>query len=132
MRAIPRLLLAFSSLSLLAGAVLHGLGFSRAQSVIAHGHLAPPYGAVFSGLWLNASAVNFVTALIFAAIAISPKIATRPLAALLALIPLASAASIYATMGSFPPAHLLLAAGAAALAGGGLLSRSPATHALPD
>ncbi len=59
-------------------------------------------------------------ALVFGFIAIRPNAATRPLAMLLGLVPVASAVAIYSMMGNFFAGHILLLAGGAVLLGGAL------------
>jgi hypothetical protein len=112
-----RLSLAVSALVLAAGGIVHGLAFTNASKVVAHSNLKPFFAAAFNGLWLADSATSIVMAGVFAVLAAQPGWATRPLVAILALVPLASAIVIYATMGAFFAGHIMLAAGAAALAG---------------
>jgi hypothetical protein len=114
---VSRLSLAVSALIMAAGGIAHGLAFMNASNVVAHSDLKPFFAAAFKGLWLADSATSIVMAVVFAALAAQPGLATRPLIAILALVPLASAIVIYATMGAFFAGHIMLAAGAAALAG---------------
>jgi hypothetical protein len=53
--------------------------------------------------------------LAYLALACRPQLATHALLALLAALPLASAAAIYYTIGNFPPGHLLLISAALAI-----------------
>lgn len=115
-----RLLLAFAALCLAAGSAAHAVAFPKAAPVIDGSNLPAFFAGAFKGLWLSDSASLFALALAFAFIATQPSSAARPLILLLALAPLASAALIYTTMGSFYAGHLLLLASAAALLGGAL------------
>ena len=115
-----RALLAFTALCLAAGSAAHAVAFPGAAPVIDGSNLPAFFTGAFKGLWLSDSATLFALALAFAFIATQPSSATRLLIVLLALAPLASAALIYMTMGSFYAGHLLLLASAAALLGGAL------------
>jgi hypothetical protein len=114
---VSRLSLAVSALILAAGGIVHGLHFTNASNVVAHSDLKPFFATAFNALWLADSATSIVMAIVFAALAAQPGWATRPLVAILALVPIASAIVIYATMGAFFAGHEMLAAGAAALVG---------------
>jgi hypothetical protein len=115
--AVSRVSLAVSALVLAAGGIVHGLAFTKASNVVAHSDLKTLFATAFNALWLADSATSIVMAMVFAALAARPAWATRPLVAILALVPLASAVVIYATMGAFFAGHVMLAAGAAALVG---------------
>ena len=114
---VSRASLAVSALILAAGGIVHGLAFTKADNVVAHSDLKPFYATAFNALWLADSVTSIVMAISFAALAAQPGWATRPLVAVLALVPIASAIVIYANMGAFFAGHLMLAAGAAALVG---------------
>jgi hypothetical protein len=120
MRFAPRLLLAFSSLCLVAGGAVHALAFPKAATVAEHSTLPPFFSAAFKGLWLCDSITSIALALAFGSIATFPGMASRSLVVLLALTPLAFATAIFATMGSFFAGYLMLLAGTAALIGGSL------------
>jgi hypothetical protein len=114
---VSRISLAVSALILAAGGVVHGLSYTKASDLVAQSNLKPLLAAIFNALWLTDSATAFVMALVFATLAAQPGWATRPFVAILALVPLASAAVIYATIGAFIGGHVMLAAGVAALVG---------------
>jgi len=114
---VSRVSLAGSALILAGGGIVHGLAYTKASNVVAHSDLEPLFATAFNALWLADSATSIVMAMVFAALAAQPSWATRPLVAILALVPLASAVVIYATMGAFFAGHIMLAAGAAALVG---------------
>ena len=111
---VSRVSLVVSALILAGGGIVHGLAFTKANNVLAHSDLKPFYATAFNALWLADSATSIVMAIVFAALAAQPGWATRPLVAILALVPLASAIVIYANMGAFFAGHLMLAAGATA------------------
>ncbi|MBI3678522.1 MAG: hypothetical protein HY243_18085 [Proteobacteria bacterium] len=117
MQVASRILFAFSALCLAPGAVVHAAAYPKAAVVIDGSNLPARFAAIFKGLWLGDCATVFGVALAFALIAIWPRLASKPLIVLLALLPVASAAAIYATVGNFLPGHLLLVAGGAALLG---------------
>ena len=118
MRTLPRVLFAFTALCLLGGSVIHTSAYPKASAVIESSGLRAPYAAMFRGLWLNDSVVLVFLGLSFALLAVWPRLGTRPLVVMLALLLIASATSMYATMGNFFPAHLLLVSGVAALIAG--------------
>ena len=117
-RAATTVLLGFVAVCLAAGGVLHGLAFLKAAQVIDRSNLPAFFAGTFKGLWLSESASLLGLGLVFGVIAAQPAFAARRLILLLALTPLACAAFIYTTVGSFFAGHLLSLAGAAALLGG--------------
>jgi hypothetical protein len=125
MRLAPRFLLAFSSLCLAAGGVIHALAFPKATTVAAHSTLPPLFLAAFKALWLFDSINSVAFALVFGSIAAFPGMASGSLVMLLACAPLAVAAAVFATMGNFVPGHVMLVAGTAALVGGALRRKHP-------
>jgi hypothetical protein len=129
MRFAPRLLLAFSSLCLVAGGAVHALAFPKAATVAEHSTLPPFFSAAFEGLWLCDSITSVALALAFGSIAMFPGMASRSLVVLLALAPLGFATAIFATMGNFFAGQLMLLAGTAALIGGAL-HRHSTQHAI--
>jgi hypothetical protein len=114
----PRLLLAFSSLLLVAGGVVHALAFSRARAAFAASNLLPFFGNTAKALWLADSTTLWMVAAVFGLIAARPAAATGPVVMLVALIPAATAVLIYLFLGSFFAGHLLLAAAAMAFFAG--------------
>lgn len=116
MRLASRWLLGCASLLLIAGGTYHTWMYSKkAAAMIDASNLSATNAAVFKGLWLSDGAVVTLIGLAYLTLAWQPKSGTRTMLAFLAALPLASAATIYATMGSFPPAHLLVLSGAMAI-----------------
>jgi hypothetical protein len=114
----PRLLLAFASLLLTAGAAMHAAAFKRTLAAVATSDLRPFFGNSLKMLWLGDSATLFLLGALFALIAARPSVATRPVVMLLAFIPAATAVLIYVFLGSFFAGHLLMAIAAAAFFAG--------------
>jgi hypothetical protein len=114
----PRLLLAFSSLLLAAGGVVHAVAFNRARAAFAASSLPPFFGNTSKALWLADSTTLWMVAAVFGLIAARPAAATGPVVMLVALIPAATAVLIYLFLGSFFAGHLLLAAAAMAFFAG--------------
>src|SRR5882762_2019128 len=102
----PRFLLAFCSLLMAVGGVMHALAFQRTLPVIGVSHLSPFFANSFKLLWLGDSATMFVLAVIFGVIAVRPAVATRPMVLLVALIPAATAVLLYAFLGNFFAGHI--------------------------
>jgi hypothetical protein len=123
-----RALFALSALIMAAGGILHALAFRTAAPVIAHADLPPFFAAAYRALWWSDSTCSLVMAVIYSLLAARPATAPKLLSSLLGLIPLATALSMYATMGRFYAFYLLLAAGASAVAGG-VLGGRPASGA---
>jgi len=111
---LARLLLACSSLTLAAGALLHAAAFGKALEVIAKSNLPPFFAASFRMLWIGDSATLILVAAIFAWVAVQPSVAKRPIVFLAALIPASTAALMYAFIGPFFAIPLLLAPSVAA------------------
>jgi hypothetical protein len=115
---MARYFLAFSSLILGAGGLMHAAAFNRAAAAVASASLPPFFANSFKALWLIDSATQLILAALLAAIAARPAVATRPVVLLLAFIPAATAGLIYRFVGSFFAGHLLAAAAAGILLGG--------------
>lgn len=116
MRLASRWLLGCASLLLIAGGAYHTWMYSKkAAAMIDASNLSATNAAVFKGLWLSDGALVILIGLAYLTLAWQPRLGTRTMLAFLAALPLASAATIYATMGSFPPAHLLVLSGAMAI-----------------
>ena len=120
MRISSRPFMALAALCLATGGAVHALAYPKAAAIAENSALPRFFSAAFEGLWLSDAASSISFALAFGAIAVWPRLASRALVVLLALAPLASAATIYATMGSFFAGHLMLLAGSAVLIGGAL------------
>jgi hypothetical protein len=99
---------------------MHALAYPKAARIAEHSALPTLFAAAFKGLWLIDSAASLVLAVAFGLVAAIPSTASRSLVVVLALAPLTFAMALFATMGNFFPAYLMLAAGAAALIGGAL------------
>lgn len=123
MRLTSRLLLAFSSLCLVVGGVMHAMSFPKAATVADQSTLPTLFAAAFKGLWLFHSINSIAFGLAFGSIAAFPGIASGLLVMLLACAPLAAAVAVFATMGNFLPGYVMLVAGAAAFMGGALHRR---------
>ena len=96
-----RILLALSSLILVAGGIIHAAAFRRFDAAVAGTSLSPFYGNTARALWLIDSATQLILALTFAWIAIRPGAASPVLIALIGLIPAATAVLIYVFVGNF-------------------------------
>ncbi|MGH7936548.1 MAG: hypothetical protein ACREF8_06035 [Chthoniobacterales bacterium] len=125
MRSVSKFLYAFNAIFLAAGAVVHAASFPKAFSVLDASKMSAFFAGAFKGLWLGDSVSLFFLALIFGLVAVSPISARRPLILVLALMLLALAGSIYATMGSFFAGHILLLSGISTLVACGLHPRMP-------
>lgn len=104
----PRFLLAFCSLLMLAGGLMHATAFKLTVSAVSTSNLTPFFGNSFKALWLGDSTTMFVLAVIFGLIAARPSVATRPLLCLIALIPATTAVLLYVFLGGFFAGHILM------------------------
>ena len=118
-----RILLALSSLILLAGGAIHAVAYRRFDGTLATVSLPPFYANASRGLWLIDSATQFILAIVFAWIAIRPASASPVVLTLIGLIPAASAVLIYWFLGPFGAAHLLAAAAITTLIAAALSSK---------
>ena len=114
---LPRLLFAFSAVVLLLGGLMHAAAFNKAVGAVAASDLSPFYGNSLKGLWLIDAATLMILAVAFGCLAARPALANRPIVICLAIIPGATAFFLYKFIGNFLPAHMLVAAAAAALVG---------------
>ena len=128
-RLAPRLLLGFSALCLASGASVHTLAYQKAAGIAEHSTLPAFFVAAFKGLWLSDSLTCSGLALTIGAIAVFPRMASRSLVMLLAVMPLASAMVILATMGKFFAGYVMLLSSVTTLVGGAL-HRSGSRHAV--
>ena len=117
-RPFARVLLAVAALVLLAGGVLHARAFGGAASVLAAAPMSHFYSGSFKALWLIDSATLVSLAALLTFGVVRPRVLTRWALIFLALIPAATSVLIYTFVGSFFPAHLLIAAAAAILVAG--------------
>lgn len=120
-RPLPRALFAFSAVALAFGAFMHTGAFPRTADAVSSSNIAPFFGSSLQALWLIDSAVLLTVAAIFGLVAVRPAAGSRPVLALVSIIPGATAFFLYRFLGNFVPAHLLLTAALAALAGALLL-----------
>ncbi len=114
----PRFLLAFSSLLMAVGCVIHAVAFPRVLPVVGASRLPPFFGNSLKSLWLGDSATMLVLAVIFGVIAARPAVATKPIVLLIALIPAATAVLLYVFLGNFFAGHIHLATATGAVLAG--------------
>jgi hypothetical protein len=107
---------------------MHGLAFSKASSAYDASNIVVFFGNSAKGLWIADSATLLILAVIFGLAAARPSTATRPSLILAALIPIGTAIMLYAFLGGFFAAHLLMVISALAIAAAcGFPAKSPAT-----
>jgi hypothetical protein len=109
---ISRALLSLAALLMLAGGTGHSLAFRKAAAVVEGSNLSGQYATIFKGLWLSVGVMTILIGLAYLILAMWPRLGTKTALAVLGALPFASAISIYSTVGSFAPAHLLLASAA--------------------
>jgi len=119
----PRYLLAGSSAILVLGGLMHARAFRKAVAAANASDLPAFYAGSLKALWLIDSATLITLAVVFGFVAARPGSAAPTVVVLLALIPAATAALLYAFIGPFLPAHMLLTAAVLAGIAGGLLAR---------
>ena len=117
-KVLPRLLLSLSALVLAAGGMMHARAFPKTLAAVAASDLEPFYRGSLKALWLIDSATLLTLALVFAAVAARPRLVSRPVILLLAIIPAATAFFLYKFIGNFLPAHMLLGAAVGAAVAG--------------
>jgi len=103
-----RLLLVVASLLLAAGAAVHALAFRIALPVVDASGLPRFYLGSFKSLWLLDSITQLVVTAILAAILLKQLPPSRGLLWLLAVIPVATGAMLYAFLGPFAPEYVFL------------------------
>lgn len=108
-----------------AGGLMHARAFDKTVAALADSNLATFYANSLKALWLIDSATLLTLALVFGLIAARPSLASRPVIIVLAMVPAATSFFLYKFIGSFVPAHVLMAAAIAAVAGGLLWGRTP-------
>jgi hypothetical protein len=113
---VSRLLLAFAALLMALGGFVHAAAFSKARDQLATTSMPPFFTSSFKALWLADSTTMASLMLIFGLIALRPDLASRPVTALLALVPAAIAVLIYVFVGNFFAGHMLMATAAAVIA----------------
>src|SRR4051812_29406916 len=103
---VSRLLLGASSLILALGAVLHAKAFPTAAAAHIDASSLPVFlGGELKALWLSDSTTLLVSAAILGLAAVRPAAASGWMLMLVALIPAATAAVIYAFLGGFYAGH---------------------------
>jgi hypothetical protein len=108
-RWFPRALLGLSVLILAVAGVMHAMAYGKTVAVVAASNLPVFFGNALKLFWLGDSATLLILAILFAAIAIRPKSASGSLVVLLSLLPASTAVLLYAFLGMFFAAHILLA-----------------------
>jgi len=103
-----RILLAATSLVLIAGAVFHTSAFGKVVAAVRVSNLAGFYGSGLKMLWIGQSVTLLILSVIYASAAIRPAIAPRPLLAALALFPASTAILLFLFFGAFFPSCLFL------------------------
>ena len=119
-----RVLLAFSSLILAAGAIAHALAFKRALAALGAVNLSAGMSGAFKALWLADSTTCLTVAAMCVFVAVRPSKIGGQLAMLVALIPAFTGLFIYRFLGNFYAGHMMMAAAASAFVAG-LLLRKP-------
>jgi hypothetical protein len=118
---LPRLFLALASLLMGLGAYVHASAFSKARAALATTAMTPFFTGSFKALWLADSTTMASLTLLFGLIAVRPHLASKPVIALLALIPAAIGILIYTFVGNFFAGHMLTATAAAVLLAAAML-----------
>ena len=85
------------------------------SAAVAKSDIIPFIGKGLKVLWLQDSTIAIVLAIVFAAVAVRPGIASKQVIILLALIPMITAALTYHFIGNFVGGHIFLVAGVALL-----------------
>jgi hypothetical protein len=106
-KLVQRLLLGFAALLLVAGSFVHAMAFKRAVAAISASNLPSFFGNILKVFWLADSTTMFLLAVVLGVIAARPSAASRPVVALLALLPASLAGLIYAFLGNFFAGHIL-------------------------
>ena len=119
---VSRLLLAASAAICAFGSVMHAVAYvAKARASIVSSNLSPLLAAEFKALWLADSTTLMTLAVIFGFIAVKPAPANKMLTLLLAIVPAAIAALLYAYLGAFYAGHMLLAASAMVIVAGAIM-----------
>jgi hypothetical protein len=114
-----RLLLASSAAICMFGGIMHAIAYAaKASQVIGSSGLPAFFAAELKVLWLADSTTLIALSLVFALIAAKPLSAGKAVIMLLAIVPAAITALLYAFLGPFYAGHLLLIASAMAFAAG--------------
>src|SRR5262245_29211774 len=106
MKTFSRILLAFSAIVFAFRACIHTSAFGRLSTAVANSNLPAFFGNGFRTLWLMDSSLQIVLAMVFGLAAIRLSASSKPIIALIALIPLSTAGFIYYFIGNFIGGHL--------------------------
>jgi hypothetical protein len=117
MKALSRILFAFSAIILAFGAYVHTSAFGKVSAAVAKSDLPDFFGKGLKVLWLQDSALQIIFAIVFAVLAIRPSAGPKWIVMMLALLLLTTVASVYYFIGNFIAGHLFLAAAVAAILG---------------
>lgn len=117
MKVLSRILFAISALILAFGAYVHTSAFGKVSAAVAKSDLPEFFGKGFKVLWLQDSVLQIIFAIIFAVLAIRPKVVPKWVVIMLALLLLGTVAFVYSIIGNFIAGHLFLVAAAAAILG---------------
>ena len=117
-KKLPRLLLSLSAVIMAVGGLSHAKAFDKTLAAVAESDLAIFFANSLKALWLIDSATLLTLSVVFGLIAARPNLATRPVIIVLAAIPAATAVLLYAFLGMFIPAHVLLISAIAAIVSG--------------
>jgi hypothetical protein len=112
-----------SAAMLALGGLMHARAYGKAAAAVASSSLPVFYGSSLRALWLIDSATLLVLSAVLGLVAARPVLASGTVIALLALIPGATAALLYIFMGTFLPAHILLASALMTMVAGVLAGR---------
>ena len=104
------LLLALPAALLAVGGAMHLAAFGKASAAVAGSNLPAFFGNSLKALWVMDSCGMFVLAAVCVALMRQPQVPAL-VVALLSLIPLSTAALLYAFIGNFFAAHMLVIAG---------------------
>lgn len=120
-----RTLLALAACIFAFGGVVHALAYvTKASAQISGAQVPAFFAAELRGLWISDSTTLLAVAFLCGFIAMRPTASGRPAIMLIALVPAAIACVLYAFLGGFYAAHMLLF-GSAMVAIAGYLMPSP-------
>jgi hypothetical protein len=110
-RIVSRSLYAVSACIFAFGSLAHAFAYVKAALPhFAASNLSPFFQAELKGLWLCDSTTLAALAVVFFYLAVRPAAASRTLVFLIALVPAGTTLALYAFLGAFYAAHLLLLA----------------------
>jgi hypothetical protein len=110
-RTVSRLLYAASATIFAFGGLAHALVYAKKSGAeITASNLSPFFQAELKALWLCDSTTLVALAAAFFYLAVKPTAANRTVVLLMALVPAGTTFVLYAFLGAFYAAHLLLLA----------------------